>query len=169
MKVTSEKGLIIIIVLLMILVCILYYDMPVVLLIFGFLFGRMLVAVGRTFYFHPNGCTVTFLCYRKEYTWNEFKIKQYVDCSRAFATYRGSVYKSCAEFSSNGVRRFSKLKAETYCEWFHPFSFIYVYFLPEEYKRKELKWTYVPGIYTVDESEFKGKMKEWGVDIVENQ
>lgn len=121
------------------------------------------VSIGRTFVMDHKGCTVKFLWYRKEYRWEDLKVKRYV-YSEYCLKYGRQVYKYSAEFSTKNIQRPKWMHPGKYCELTNPLSFIYVNFRPISQSDKKAA-QYYPFFYPVDGLEFKQKMMEWGVKM----
>ena len=120
--------------------------------------GRYWLAFGKTFILEEEGCTVCFLWYRKEYRWDELQVKRYANyrpCIPLLKCY----CKEGAEFSPKNLHRPRWLAAADYCEMFHPMSFFFIYFYPENMRSRSLMF------YVVDGNEFREKMREWGVPM----
>ena len=121
------------------------------------------VSVGRTFTMNQEGCTISFLCFRRTYRWSEFRtirlMKYTPDVLHGFPYSEGCV------FLKKRKKLHPKLVTE-YSVFIRPFSFIYVYFKPE----KELKkWhqSYLPK-YEIEKTTFMQKMHEWNVAVQED-
>ena len=117
------------------------------------------ISAGRTIIMSEKGCVVSFRNHQREYKWEEFKVKAVEDFSR---TYWGlTAYEKAAIFSPRYIHKPWWWQPTTYGVYLHPFSFIYIYFTPEE----KNSWNYTN--YEVDEKEFMEKMREWGIELDE--
>ena len=117
------------------------------------------ISAGRTIVMNEDGCVVIFRKHRREYKWEEFKVKAVEDFSR---TYCGlTAYEKAAIFSPRYIHKPWWWQPSFYAMYLHPFSFIYIYFTPEE----KNSWNFTD--YEVDEKEFMEKMKEWGIELDE--
>jgi len=142
------------------------FNVPVILMIsvvFVTVIGYWM-ATGRTIIMDQMGCTVVFGKYRKCYRWDELKVKQYVDCRKCLG-YGRQPYQSGAEFSIKEVKRPKWMQLGAYCQYFHPLTYIYVYFRPRPENYPWIMKLNPPFCYPVDELEFRKKMIEWGVDM----
>lgn len=114
-----------------------------------------------------KGCTISLWHYKKEYTWDDFKVKAVVDISNTFRPSSEFIYEKGIIFSLHPLRkrklsfvRKRKFSPSGYCAE-HPFSYVCIYFTPEQ--KKIWHDTY----YEVDEKVFMEKMKEWGIELEE--
>lgn len=121
---------------------------------------RYWIATGRTIVISENGCTVSFLWYKKHYLWEELKTKQFGDYKGCYG-YR-SPYQGGAEFSPSCIRKPVWLMPTEYSVLVHPLSYVFVYFRPNKLSTIDAQY---PMIYTVDEVVFRTKLKEWGVPM----
>lgn len=106
-----------------------------------------------------KGCTVKLFCFSKTYKWSELKTKEYRYFKHGHAYHE--IYESGAIFCKRRVRMSRRIKPSAYSFYFHAFrlfSFFYVYFPIDES-------LHYPGLYVVNEAEFRAKMGEWGVDM----
>lgn len=121
---------------------------------------RHWITVGRTIVIHTGGITVKFLCFKKEYSWDDFELRHYTNYENCLAL-RSPSYRYGAEFSTRG-RGFRFLKAHDYGFIFRPFSLIFVYFDNDLLSKIKLN---CPVYYLVNGDEFKRLMEEWGIKI----
>lgn len=131
-------------------------------ILFCFIF-RYWIATGRTIIMNSEGCTITFLFYRKQYSWSELALKQYVDYSESIG-YKASCYGG-AEFFHKKNRRLKRLMPVEYSAFFHPLSFFFVLFYPQNMTWSEKQF---PAVYSVDEKTFRKRLHEWGVKLNAN-
>lgn len=134
-----------------------WYVSIAVLFLFTF---RIYVSVGRTLTMNQEGCTISFLCFRRTYKWSEFRVIRLIKCTpdvlHGFPYSEGCIF----------LRKRKKLHPDLVTEYsifIRPYSFIYVYFKPE----KELKkWyeSYLPK-YEIEKNIFMDKMHEWNVAV----
>ena len=117
--------------------------------------------VGRTYRYSQEGCTISFLFYRKSYVWEELQIKKYEkDFIFPVGTGMGASYGGAdGVFFSVKPYKYKKSGSPiTSSEIFQPSKF-YVLF-PHEMKKHSI----IP--YPVaDRDKFLGLLKEWGVEI----
>ena len=125
------------------------------------------ICAGRTIAMSEKGCTISLWHYKKEYTWDDFKVKAVVDISNTFRPSSEFIYEKGIIFSLHPLRkrklsfvRKRKFSPSGYCAE-HPFSYVCIYFTPEQ--KKIWHDTY----YEVDEKVFMEKMKEWGIELEE--
>ena len=117
--------------------------------------------VGRTYRYSQEGCTISFLSYRKSYVWEELQIKKYEkDFIFPVGTGMGASYGGAdGVFFSVKPYKYKKSGSPiTSSEIFQPSKF-YVLF-PHEMKKHSI----IP--YPVaDRDKFLGLLKEWGGEI----
>lgn len=133
------------------------------------------ICAGRTIAMSEKGCTISLWHYKKEYMWDDFKVKAVVDISNTFRPSSELIYEKGIIFSLHALRkrklsfarkrklsstRKMELSPSGYCAE-HPFSYVCIYFTPEQ--KKIWHDTY----YEVDEKVFMEKMKEWGIELEE--
>lgn len=133
------------------------------------------ICAGRTIAMSEKGCTISLWHYKKEYTWDDFKVKAVVDISNTFRPSSELIYEKGIIFSLHALRkrklsstrkrklsstRKMEFSPSGYCAE-HPFSYVCIYFAPEQ--KKIWHDTY----YEVDEKVFMEKMKEWGIELEE--
>lgn len=115
------------------------------------------VAENRTFELDRDGCTVILGRFRKTYTWDSMQIKRYEDFSAAFGCgafmFRGVV------FCTHKAKRPYLIPVALYCTFRHPFSYIYITFIPKTVSERQ------PIPYGVDKATFLANMAEWNVAI----
>ena len=125
----------------------------------------------RTLEMNAEGCVVSYLWYRKEYRWEEFKVKRIEKCR--FSLAYQTMYKKLVYFSPKAVHKPRMIQPELYGSLLHPFSFICINFippgaLPKEEAYKTFKYEFEKGrSFEVDEKLFREKMQEWGVELTE--
>lgn len=118
------------------------------------------IAIFRTLVFGPQGCEVNFLCFSKFYTWDDFKVKRIEQTSIEWKMPQN--YARSAVFAVEEHDRPKRTLPEDYYPFFAPWSVIFVKFYDSNPKPKE-----VYDFYVVDESLFREKMAEWGVELEE--
>ena len=163
-KVTVQKMLIGSIIVFILDLCIFFKSYIGGMILLGISFLYLIpecIASCRTFIFNDQGCTVSFLWYKKMYTWDELKMKQYVTYNNCYESY--SLVTEAAEFSPKKVRIPKWMQAYTF-SIFHPLSFVFVYFPPDPRPKDETRYTIE---YEADKEEFRAKLKEWGVEMEE--
>lgn len=120
-----------------------------------------IAAIGRTYRYSKQGCTISFLFYRKSYVWEELQIKKYEkDFAFTVGAGGGTSYGAAdGVFFSVKPYKYTKSGSPiTSSEIFQPSKF-YVLF-PHRMK----KYSFIP--YPVaDRDKFLGLLKEWGVEI----
>lgn len=117
------------------------------------------IATGKTLVFDKSGCTVSFLWYRRAYTWDELKTKQY----KTYKTSSRYPYSRGAVFSAKLIHCPNWLRPDRYCMFVHPLSFLFVYFRPENLPNTADKLN--PMLYVTEESYFRDKLTEWNVEM----
>ena len=125
-------------------------------------------ATARTLVFSKEGCLVRWLFFKRFYRWEELQFKRYIDLHevRRLSSTRGSAqlpYLGGAECSVKKIKR-SKTDSPSYYAALHwTLSYFYVYFITTECPdEKGLAYEYL-----VDETEFRAKLAEWGVEMDE--
>ena len=123
---------------------------------------RLWVSVDRKLTMDENGCTVEFYGFKRYYKWEEFKVKQIIDQRNSLGY---DLYDKGVIFCKHKVRRPRWLKISKYCGLVHPWSIVYVNFIPE----KKSGWDIEKYSHSmaVDEKEFMACMKEWNIEFVE--
>ena len=116
------------------------------------------LSIGRTIEIDAFGITVTFLFYKKHYLWDDLHLKRYVDCRKCYGF--KDIALSGAEFAIKPIRRPDWMKPSMYSVYFHPFSYIYVYFKPKVFVKNQY-----PLFFGVDENSFKEALNQWGVNM----
>ena len=124
----------------------------------GTLVIRFGVAMCRTITFCTDGIQVRILGLARFHKWEDLKSKCYFDCTNSFG-YRSTYYFG-AEFSPSASRRPQWLMPSEYAVFFHPWTYIFVYFAPENETGHKLKY---PSLYEVEEDIFRTIMAEWTV------
>lgn len=145
------------------------FNFPVVILILivvpMYLFSiSTLISVGRTFILDETGCTVSFWKFKRTYTWDQIKTKVIITYS-----FRPLLMgTNCPEYLTEIIftpyimRKPRFIRAYIY-SIFHPFRCIYMYFDPKENRFRSSKY------YEADEEEFRTKMAQWGVELIEKR
>ena len=123
---------------------------------------RYWIAIGRIVQFDSFGITVSFLCLKKQYSWDQINTIKLFQCSDGFG-YRIN-YTKGIEFSRKSLMRPSWLKPLQYCIMFHPFSYIPIHFAPQN--QAPIKH---PSIYEVDRNRFIMLLTEHGITIHEEK
>ena len=134
-----------------------------------FIFINYWITHSRTITFSKDGCRVEWLCFAKMYAWDDLKTKRYERYTKFSNLWeRYSPYQHGAVFSPHRVRKAIIDKAATRgTVSLFAFSHIYVYFYPNDGHEAPKKAD--PLFYTVNETLFRQKMAEWGVDLDERQ
>lgn len=125
------------------------------------------ISYTRKITFSQDGCEVTFLWFRKFYSWDDLRTKRYEQYTFPARLWeRGSPFTHGVVFSPHRVRKSIFIKAATRgILSFFPFSHIYVYFFPKG--TSELPKTAKPFYYAIDEAVFRQKMSEWRILVDE--
>lgn len=131
-----------------------------VLILAGALCLRQWIAVGKELEICETGVTVSFLWYRKEYSWDALKTKRFVDYKDRYG-YKNSCVGG-AEFSPVSIRSTLRLKSADYCILVRPVSFFFVCFQPDNISTDAVQY---PMFYAVNEADFRNKLDEWGVSL----
>ena len=124
----------------------------------GIVVIRYWIAVGRTITFSQEGIRVQMLGFVRFYPWEKVHQKSYFDCTNSFG-YK-SAYSYGAEFSLSSSRRPHWLMPEEYSVIFHPWSYIFVFFAPQDEIGVRLKY---PRLYETEGDAFRETMMEWGL------
>ena len=117
----------------------------------------------RTLVFSKEGIAVSFIFYKKQYQWSDFKIKrmEYYGDNSYKDTNRHVTYTKGAYFCPYQLRK-KVATPPAIAHTLHIFSLIYVNFVPStrtgRFKGESFS-------YPVDEEIFLAKMKEWGVEL----
>ena len=119
------------------------------------------IGANRIVIMSKENCIVSFGIYQKEYGWEDFKVRSIEDISHSSRGYTEKIYEKCVIFSPYTLRR-PWWKNPWQCNTFHPFSFICIYFRPEEKSRHF--YTY----YDIDEVLFMKIIKEVGIKLDES-
>ena len=121
------------------------------------------IAFGRTIVMGKDGCTVEFLFFKKFYKWEDLKTKRYEYTENILPPFeRGSPYTHGILLSPRNISKKSSLKLATRCYFSpFPFSFIYVYFYPDN--MTERPPNAYPIYYVTNEQEFRAALVSWGV------
>ena len=117
---------------------------------------------GKTIVLDEEGCTIKFFCFQKRYLWSDFQTKQYAKYSGSFRRY-SLPYASGAEFCLKSQRKKKTMGFDAY-SFFHPWTFFFVFFSECDSKDRIKMWY---SYYVVNESEFRSKLQEWGVEMEE--
>lgn len=115
------------------------------------------VATGKVMILDSEGCTISFLWYRKYYLWSEFSVKKMEDWHNVIS-YRQRPEEG-AMFSIKSLHRPRWLGPLEFCAIRAPFSSFFVCFCIGD-KRS-------PNIYTVDKESFLSTLAQWGVELDE--
>ena len=121
------------------------------------------IVFGKTLIFHKDGCTIKFLFFEKRYLWSDIQVKQYANYTGSFRKY-SLPYSSGAEFCLKPRYKKKTMGFDAF-NFFNPWSFFFVFFYPEGYPKNQIKKYYQ--YYVVDESEFRSRLQEWGVEMVD--
>lgn len=121
------------------------------------------ISVDRKLTMDEFGCEVDFYGFKRHYRWEEFKVKQLIDQRNAIG--HKNPYDKGVTFCTHKIRKPKWIKIGEYCSIMHPWSVVYVEFIPEKMSR----WD--PGEYqhsmATDEKEFLARMKEWNIELEE--
>ena len=125
---------------------------------------RHFITMGKIITLTPEGCTIKLFCWKKSYTWDQMKTKQWEDYSNSLTRiYQGGVF-----FSPYREREKFIIYPDKYCLLLspHPFASVYIFFkVPgEEEIRKKSGKEDIPG-YEADEKELREKFTKWGVEM----
>ena len=121
------------------------------------------IAFGRTIIMSKDGCAVEFLFFKKFYKWEDLKTKRYEHIENILPPFeRGSPYSCGILLSKRKISKKSFLKLATRCYFTpFPFSFIYVYFYPDNMTERPANA--YPIYYAANEQELRTKLISWGV------
>ena len=115
------------------------------------------IAYFRTLEFSESGCVIKFLCFKKEYKWDELKTKNIEKVSHRLGC-RGDSYERAVVFSKREKYHTPEILSIISCLFsIHSFFFFAVLFTPKS--RTSFS------IYEIEEEVFMSKMEEWGVEI----
>lgn len=128
------------------------------------LFTRLWMTMDRTLIMDEEGCTVSFLGFRKKYLWKNLRIKRierYYYSNGAYNDYDDS---RAIVFSVHRIHKPRWMQAYDYSFLIHPFSFFFVYCpsLHSDGKENKKRWY---SLYEVNEREFLEQMKNWNVEL----
>lgn len=131
------------------------YDLVIPLMgILGILSIRYWIAIGRTIIIHEKGCSIKFLWYKKDYTWQQFKVIRVQSCDTKLPHHKWP-YKRGVIFSIKNVGGICRNPLK-YNIYFRPFSYFVVFF--SEQKEKDMVC-----VYEMKEQLFRENMKKWDV------
>ena len=117
-----------------------------------------MIAMGRTFVLDKNGIIVCFWKYRKTYTWNQLQTKRIETYNLPPIGRIACPYTKEAIFSPYKIHK-PKAMHSSFYSIFHPFSYIFINFSPENKKYQTGRY------YEIEESVFWEKIQEWGIDM----
>lgn len=123
---------------------------------------RYWIMLMRKLIMDEQGCTVSFLWFKKKYYWNQLKVKRiesYEKHQGYSIPYTGGVI-----FSKKSVYKPIGWTPLYYNWLFHPFSFFFVNFAVQ-LNLKRTKARPCPPIYEIKEEVFLSQMQEWGVEL----
>lgn len=106
------------------------------------------IATGKVLIMDEKGCTVKFLCLKKTYSWDDFKVKKVEKGS--YISYKNQ-YCECAFFSPRNVHKPKWMAPVDYSFWISRFSFVFVNFKNSNMSKIEKT---LPAIYEVEKEEF---------------
>ena len=119
---------------------------------------RYAEAIGKVIILDSKGCTISFLFYRKTYSWNEFSIKRWENFRNAYS------HKEEPEvgvmFSVKLFRRPQWIPPNQFCMLTAPLSSFFVCFSDGPAR--------CPNPYAVDEASFLETLSRWGVELDES-
>lgn len=142
--------------------CPLWYVLLMIVPLFAFLVIPYSIIIGREIVMDAEGCTISFLCFRCWYKWDELVIKRIENYNRV--TYK-SPYNKAVIFSKSQLKKPAWMKPDEYMMVPFHTPFFFVYFFPQSKTLRSDKLNSWPLISCVDESLFISRMKEWGIDI----
>ena len=136
-----------------------------------FLYGglRTFITREKIIILTPEGCTIKLFCYKKTYTWNQLRTKQWEDYRDFWKSIMKSYYQGGLFLSPYCTRQEYKTYPDLYVELLtlHPFASVYIYFKrPSNKARKRSSDT--KHYYEADEQELRDTLSRWGVEIEEN-
>ena len=119
---------------------------------------------GKSYHYEKIGCTISFLCYSRTYSWENLHTKKYEKNMLIASTdpYWGA--SDGLVFSVDSYQRSKRLAPVAYLDLFSPFSSFYIVFPSETLEGKPIprnKYQFP----VADRDEFLGLMEEWGVEI----
>ena len=122
---------------------------------------KMSFIFDRTININPEGCTVKFLFYKKQYAWSDFKTIRVENYSlRLNFGGAGNIYEKAIIFSTReNFHTPEWLNISSYLTFcINPFHFFPVFF--EEYRKGEFRY------YEVKEQPFMELLQEYGVEVL---
>ncbi|HIZ43393.1 MAG TPA: hypothetical protein H9672_01545 [Firmicutes bacterium] len=130
---------------------------------------RAVITLEKIIILTPEGCTIKLFCYKKTYTWNQLKTKQWEDYRDFWKSIEGNYYQGGLFLSPYRTRQKYRKYPHEYIETFtvHPFASVYIYFKrPQDkvWKRSSDTKHY----YEADEQVLRDTLSRWGVEIEEN-
>ena len=126
----------------------------------GIVIVRYTIAFGKCITFSQNGICLEFIGLTKFYKWENIKSKGYFNCEKSIG-YKSS-YNSGAEFFLSKNSRPQWLMPDEYAMIFHPWSYVFVYFTPQNTNDIKTKF---PPIYEIQDDFFQTTMMTWDVSI----
>ena len=129
-------------------------------LILALIITRYWIVTGKVLIMDEKGCTVCFLCFKRTYLWDEFKVKK-LEKNQFYISYKNQ-YSECIIFSRRNTHKPKWMSPIDYSFWVHPFSFFFVNFRKADLSAIEKTF---PAVYEVDREEFTDLMKKWNVMI----
>ena len=133
-------------------------DLPFVIMMTILILGivlRYAATVGKVVTLDSEGCTISFLFYRKKYLWNEFTVKRMENFEGAYSyKWKPGVG---AVFSIRSLRRPKRMGPSEFCMLTSPLSSFFVCFSIGDAR--------YPNPYTVDETTFLDTLSRWGIEL----
>ena len=128
------------------------------------LFTRLWIALDRTLIMDEEGCTVSFLGFKKKYLWKNLSIKRIEHYYYDVGAYNYYGDSDAIVFSVHRIHKPRWMQAYDYSFLIHPFSFFFVYCpsLHSDGKENKKKMVFR---YEVNEREFLEQMKNWNVEL----
>ena len=120
---------------------------------------RYWIATGRTLIMDKNGCRVSFLWYKKAYSWNE--LTKYTETYENIISYR-FLHDGGYIFSTKPINKPKWMGPIEYCAIVHPFAVFFVCCTPPELTKAHKQYAL---IYPVDKEELTACFLKWEVDF----
>ena len=100
------------------------------------LFTRLWIALDRTLIMDEEGCTVSFLGFKKKYLWKNLSIKRIEHYYYDVGAYNYYGDSDAIVFSVHRIHKPRWMQAYDYSFLIHPFSFLYIVLLCIQMERK---------------------------------
>ena len=124
------------------------------------------ISIGRTIILNENGCTITFLKYKKTYGWDKFCVKRLESYREPITVIpRGSFKWNGVILYSHNTIKPKNFNPELYSLFFaiFPFSYIFISLVPTKVEKYHASYARLK--FQVNEDNFLSKMREWNVEI----